>query len=358
MTPINTFDNLMAAIALVQGGAQRNVIGLQSTEFFVRTTFVVDECLSGCTGSPMGMVFKGAHPLLDPPVLTAAPELGTNPMFEVKSGNVEFSGLVIRNAAEGIWLQDGEYSENNSIHNVHFIIDASGIISSRLIWVKSKQARIEKNFFDNITADVFSKAVSVDSADNAIVSMNVFVGPFLDTISVQSGGGVSLIDHNTVVQDEYSGGNGNPIAYSIADTNQFCFRNNVAHNLGAPSGAFGLFVSGSMSAPADGCGGVAVASNAFEGYAQICSGPGCSVFCTGTPGVGMMCDLAPPTRLRFDDDVPCLDPSSGLIDQGINVNVDMDDGSPLLYQGAKPDVGAREVGTLRSFADVQSWCPD
>jgi hypothetical protein len=59
----------------------------------------------------------------------------------------------------------------------------------------------------------------------------------------------------------------------------------------------------------------------------------------------------------FVDDDLCIDAVSDLVDSGTDLGYDMRDFSALDYQGAAPEVGARESGVSREYGGVPSVCP-
>jgi hypothetical protein len=216
-----------------------------------------------------------------------------------------------------------------------------------MIVVSSDNNAIEANRFYNYARSRGGVAIRVNGENNEI-SMNAIYGPFATALTVQgvgTGGGITHVDNNSIMLTA----NLTSTGITFNSTSGICYRNNIVWGNSASTG---LSLVNMRVASTVECGGIGTENNANVNSRTGCSGNGCSSFCSGNKA---MCDRS--NSPAFQDEQMCLGTSSGLIDTGLEVGLDMWDGSSLTFKGTAPDVGARESGTSRTYGGVVSTCP-
>jgi hypothetical protein len=194
-----------------------------------------------------------------------------------------------------------------------------------------------------------TSAIRFQQTINADIAMNVVYGWYTIAMNLIDVEGTILIEHNSVYNNSM-GGTG--IHFDAATTNdRICYRNNIAiaedvlvidsnTRFGCPIGP----PSERNVARVTASGGV------------LCVGDGMGSCTPCSNGAGPLCDLSNSPAGYTDGDL-CLGDASDLIDFGIDVGRDMRDGDPAFFNGAGPDVGARESGTQRDYGAISSTCP-
>jgi hypothetical protein len=268
-------------------------------------------------------------------------------MFNVLTGNNVFQDLCITEASGAYTLSA---SNNTVIRNE---IRNNGRTPLTLITVQDVRNSVESNRFENATAALGTRAILVTSEDNDVV-MNVIRGSYqfaLEFNGFTSPTQETNIDHNSIHITGGLGGGG----LRLEAVDMLCYRNNIIWGDTTSTGVETL-VNDTAFAPGTVCAqSVRFGYSVNENHQTQCLGAAndCDSTCHD-PGGGL-CDLT-------DDPVftgpgGCLGSGSGLIDAGIDVGWDMVDGSVDDFLGSAPEVGAREIGSSRSYGTVASWCP-
>ncbi len=340
---INSESDIDAAIAEAYATDGHEVISIWDGNYDLQDCFVLDECGGGpCTPPlPYGITFK---PRSGEVILINDSCAG--PIFEVHTGNNVFDNLQFKDTDFAIDLLPGADAGNNELKNLYF--DNSNA-PGEIIRVGSDGNVIEANRFRNDSGDLGTSAISV-YGENNVVSMNVIYGAFASAIlldGADSDGGITFVDHNSIWLRDQAGSTG----VTFNNASGVCYRNNIVYG---DNDSTGLYLSAVGFATGAECGGTSTQNNVNLNHATECADAAgeCAAFCTGG---GILYDRSDDPD--FQNNQLCLSVLSGLVDTGIDVGYDMWDDSPDDYNGAAPEVGARESGVSRYYGGVISSCP-
>lgn len=164
-----------------------------------------------------------------------------------------------------------------------------------------------------------------------------------------------MIDQNSI----WLSGNSRGIGFWSEAAASVCYRSNIIWGSGFSTGLQldGITLSATCPmAPSN--------DNVARNHLVTCTGNQCAGNCAGAVNpTGPMCNLTtdPGYSLATNAERPflCLRPAPGnlLIDAGPNLGYHMIDNSTALFNGAAPDIGARESGATRAFGGAPSICP-
>ena len=313
---------------------------MHAGSYNVATTVVLDECGGPCAnGEPYGVTLR---PLAGVVELTHGASFNATTL-QVLTGNNVIEGLSFVDATRAIVLEAGANAGGNLVRGNAFTND--GVACDRAISVASEGNTIEANAITNNRVTTANGAIDA-SADTIAIAMNVIFGRFDIALSVRGSGRsgeLAIVDHNTI----WVTGNASTTGLHLGSLADLCYRNNIVYGSGASAG---LELDG-ITASAD-CGGIAIGNNVNTNHATSCTGTDCATLCVGSGG---MCDRNVSPAL--ESGTLCLPQGNALIDGGVPLGYDMWDGDLARYNGAAPEVGARESGVSRAYGATLSSCP-
>ena len=334
---ISNPGHLKQAITEAYASDGHETISIHGGTYNLADTLLLDECDdAACTGNePFGLTLQ---PLDDTPVVIT---MGAGTAVEVRTGNNVLFGLELRDTQDGIMLPVGPDAGGNTVSHMLFSNPTTGPRDT--LQVGSDGNTIEANRFENASGTAGTTAIAVSGADS-VIAMNAIHGPYAAAISVDTAGGTTLLDHNSLMLAEDLAGTGVSLTSSM-----LCLRNNIIYGDGT---TIGYALDTATLGDAAACGGSATGNNVNLNHATDCNGADCMAACDGG---GVLCDLTDDPG--FSNAGLCLDAASLLIDAGLDLGYDLWDSDPLPFNSTAPEVGARESAVSRRFGGVVSNCP-
>ncbi len=336
--PIDTVEQLRAAIAEAHAQAGHETIAIHAGTFVLEPPLVLDECGgAACASAPEGVTLQ--------PLEGAIVELTGAVAIEVVTGGNGLLGLTFRDCGVAVDLLAGADAGTNLVRGGLFLNAA--VPSVAVVRVASDGNYVLANRLASDAAGPAGDGIVV-TGEGTTVAMNVVAGSYARALVLEGfgAGGASFVDHNSIWLRPGVAS----LGVRMSAVTGLCYRNNVV--AGHPAST-GLEASGVSLGAAASCGGFASRENANVGSGTSCSGNSCNL-CRN--GQRRLCDRAESPGFVADD--LCLAPAgNALVDGAVDVGRDLVDGDPARFLGAAPDVGARESGSTRSYGGVASTCP-